>query len=449
MMAPITAFKQMGEIAMKTPVKRTAAVVLLSLLIVLQLSAGSVSKAKPEDVGMSSERLQRIDQMLERRIAKGEVSGAVAIVARKGKVVHLAAKGVMDLETKQPVTPATMFRVASMTKPVTSVALMMMVEEGKVRLNDPVSRYIPEFKNLKVAVADPAPAGDRGAPPAEGGRGRGGRGGPPPKFTTVAATREVTIKDLLTHVSGLGSGAMSNSTISAIAVARKQGEKLADYIPRLGNSVLEFQPGSRWAYSAQSGHDTLGRIVEIASGMPLNEFFQKRIFDPLGMKDITFWPSEPQWTRVASVYDAGVNGLTKRNNPNSMSSNVYFMGSGGLISTAEDYIPFGVMLANGGELNGKRILGRKTVEMLRAAHVPDSLPGRSPGEGYGLGVRVVTNHARRNTMLSDGTFGWSGVYGTHFFVDPVEQVVGVLLVQTSIQELNRDFEDMVAQAIID
>jgi CubicO group peptidase (beta-lactamase class C family) len=240
---------------------------------------------------------------------------------------------------------------------------------------------------------------------------------------------------------------MSNSTVQV--VARKEGEKLADYIPRLGGTALEFQPGTRWAYSAQAGHDTLGRIVEIASGMPLNEFFQKRIFDPLGMKDITFWPSEAQWPRVASVYNSGANGLTKNNNPNGMSSKVYFMGSGGLISTAEDYIPFGIMLANGGELNGKRILSRKTVEMLRSAHVPDTLPGRAPGEGYGLGERVVTNHVKRGTMLSDGTFGWSGVYGTHFFVDPVEQTVGVLLVQTSNREVNQDFEDLVAQSIID
>jgi CubicO group peptidase (beta-lactamase class C family) len=423
---------------MKT-INRIGAFVILSL-VVLQLTAAPVPKGKPEEVGMSTERLQRIEQMLDRRIAKGEMAGAVAIVARKGKVVYLTSRGVMDLETKQPVTPATMFRVASMTKPVTSVALMMMVEEGKVRLNDPVSRYIPEFKNLKVAVADPAPA-------AAAGGARGGRGAPPPKFTTEPAEREVTIKDLLTHVSGLASGTMSNSTVQA--VARKEGEKLADYIPRLGGTALEFQPGTRWAYSAQAGHDTLGRIVEIASGMPLNEFFQKRIFDPLGMKDITFWPSDAQWPRVASVYASGANGLTKNNNPNGMSSKVYFMGSGGLVSTAEDYIPFGIMLANGGELNGKRILSRKTVEMLRSAHVPDTLPGRVPGEGYGLGVRVVTNHVKRGTMLSDGTFGWSGVYGTHFFVDPVEQTVGVLLVQTSNQEVNLDFENLVAQAIID
>jgi CubicO group peptidase (beta-lactamase class C family) len=438
---------------MKTAISRVFLSMLIALPVVFQLGAAPLPRVKPEEVGMSLERLQRIDQMLERRIAAGEIAGAVAIVARKGKIVHLTAKGVMDLETKQPVTAGTMFRVASMTKPVTSVAIMMMIEEGKIRLNDPVSRYIPEFRGQKVAVA--APAGPRGegtasatgAGAAGAGGGRGGRGGAPPNFTTVPAQREITIKDLLTHTSGLASGQMSNSTVQAIA--RKQGEKLADYIPRLGTTTLEFQPGSRWAYSAQAGHDTLGRIVEIASGMPLNEFFQKRIFEPLGMKDITFWPSPAQWQRVASVYTRGANGLTKNNNPNGMSSEVYFMGSGGLITTAEDYIPLGVMLANGGELNGKRILGKKTVEMFRSAHIPDTLPGRAAGEGYGLGVRVVTDHVRRGTMLSDGTFGWSGVYGTHFFVDPVEQTVGVLLVQTSNQEVNRDFEDLVAQSIID
>jgi CubicO group peptidase (beta-lactamase class C family) len=193
----------------------------------------------------------------------------------------------------------------------------------------------------------------------------------------------------------------------------------------------------------------LGRIVEIASGMPFDQFLRQRLFDPLEMKDIAFWPSEAQWPRVASVYTRTNGTLQKSQNPNNMSSNVYFMGSGGLISTAEDYIPFGVMLANGGELNGKRILSRKTVEMLSAMHVPDTLPGRSAGEGYGLSVRVVTNHAARGTMLSDGTFGWSGAYGTHFFVDPKEQLVGVFMVQTSNQEVNREFEDLVAQAIVD
>jgi CubicO group peptidase (beta-lactamase class C family) len=421
-----------------------AAVAFSLLLTALALSVVKAASptGKPEDVGLSAERLQRISQMIQRHIAAGDLAGAVTIVARKGRVAHLSAQGVMDLESKQPMTPATMFRIASMTKPIVGVAIMMMVEEGKLRLNDPVSRYIPEFRGMKVGVAQPGAAAPGAAPPG------GGRGAEPPRFYTVPAQREITLKDLLTHVSGLGSGPMGNSDIAK--VARKEGEKLSDYIPRLGGTALEFQPGSRWTYSPGAGFETLGRIVEIASGMPLDRFVRTRIFDPLGMKDITFWPTDGQSPRVATVYARGANGLTKTPMPNdTMSRNVYFRGSGGLYSTAEDYIPLGMMLANGGELNGKRLLSRKTVEMMSAAHVPDTLPGRPAGEGYGLSVRVVTNHATRGTMLSDGTYGWSGAQGTHFFVDPKEQLVGVLMVQTSIQEVQREFEDLVAQSIVD
>jgi CubicO group peptidase (beta-lactamase class C family) len=218
----------------------------------------------------------------------------------------------------------------------------------------------------------------------------------------------------------------------------------------LGSTVLEFQPGSRWTYSPGAGFETLGRIVEIASGERLDRFLRARIFDPLAMKDITFWPTDAQWPRVATVYRRDGGGLVKAQTPNDNSSrNVYFRGSGGLYSTAEDYIPFGLMLANGGELNGARVLGRKSVEMLAAVHAPDTLPGRPPGEGYGLSVRVVTNHAAAGTFLSDGTYGWSGAQGTHFFVDPKEQLVGVLMVQTSNAELRREFEDLVAQSVVD
>ena len=338
---------------------------LLTALFTLPVFAGSVPTAKPEEVGLSSERLQRIDQMVQRRIAAGDLTGAVTIVARRGKVVHLNAQGVMDLESKKPMNSGSMFRIASMTKPVIGVAVMMLVEEGKLRINDPVSRYIPEFRGMRVAVAE--------------GGGRGGAAGAAPKFYTVPATREITIKDLLTHVSGLGSGPMGDSDIAK--VARKEGEKLADYIPRLGTTALEFQPGSRWTYSPSAGFETLGRIIEIGSGMPLDQFLRQRIFDPLGMKDITFWPTEAQWARVATVYTRGAKGLTKSPQANdTMSRGVYFRGSGGLFSTAEDYIPLGVMLSNGGQLNGKRLLSRKTVEMMTAAHVPDTLAGRAGGE---------------------------------------------------------------------
>ena len=418
------------------------AVLCLVLLAFLALPVGTATTVgKPEEVGLSSERLQRVAQMIQRRIAAGDLAGAVVAVARKGRVAYVNSQGVMDLDTKQPMTPSSMFRIASMTKPVVGVGVMMMVEEGKLRLNDPVSRYIPEFRNMKVAVAQPATGRGAGAPPA---------GGAPaaPQFYTVPAQREITIKDLLTHVSGLGSGPMSNSDIDKIA--RKEGETLAQYIPRLGGTALEFQPGSRWTYSPGAGFETLGRVIEIASGMPLDRFFRTRIFDPLGMKDITFWPTDAQMPRVATVYGRGPNGLTRQPTPNdTISRNVYFRGSGGLYSTAEDYLPLGIMLAGGGDMNGKRLLSRKTVEMMSAAHVADTLPGRPAGEGYGLSVRVVTNHAARGTMLSDGTFGWTGAQGTHFFVDPKEGVVGVLMVQTSNAELRREFEDLVAQSVAD
>jgi len=413
----------------------------LALLVFLALPVGTATTVgKPEEVGLSSERLQRLAQMIQRRIAAGDLAGAVVAVARKGRVAYVNAQGVADLDTRQPMSSSNMFRIASMTKPVVGVGVMMMVEEGKLRLNDPVSRYIPEFRNMKVAVLQTAP----------GGRGAGAAGAAPaaPQFYTVPAQREITIKDLLTHTSGLGSGPMGNSEIEKIA--RKDGETLAQYIPRLGGTVLEFQPGSRWTYSPGAGFETLGRVIEIASGMPLDRFFRTRIFDPLGMKDITFWPTDAQMPRVATVYTRTLAGLTKQAMPNdTMSRNVYFRGSGGLYSTAEDYLPLGIMLAGGGEMGGKRLLGRKTVEMMSAAHVPDTLPGRPAGEGYGLSVRVVTNHAARGTMLSDGTFGWTGAQGTHFFVDPKEALTAVLMVQTSNGEIQRDFEDLVAQSVAD
>ena len=391
----------------------------------------SVTVVKREDVGLSPVRLQRITDMIQRHIAAGDLTGAVTVVARRGKVAHLAAQGVMNLDTKQPMTPATMFRIASMTKPVVGVSIMMLVEEGRLHLNDPVARFLPQFANMKVAVARPGSGGSEG-----------------PGFYTVPAQRPITIKDLLTHTSGLGSGPMSDSEIAR--VARKEGEKLSDYIPRLGGTVLEFQPGSRWTYSPGAGFETLGRIIEIASGLPLDQFFQTRVFDPLGMRDITFWPTDAQMPRVATVYTRTPNGLAKAATPNdTMSRNIYFRGSGGLYSTAEGYAPLGLMLANGGELNGKRILSRKSVEMLSAVHVLDTLPGRPAGEGYGLSVRVVTNHAARGTMLSDGTYGWSGAQGTHFFVDPKEQLVGILMVQTPNNEVRNEFEDLVAQSIAD
>ena len=411
-------------------------------LLALPLTAASIPTAKPEDVGLSSERLQRVHQMIQRHIDAGDISGAVTLVARKGRVAHLEAHGLMDIESKKPMAKDTIFRLASMSKVVTGTAIMMLVEEGKIRLTDPVSKFIPEFRGQKVAVALP---GGRGGAPAGGRGGTQAAAAAAPQFYTVPAEREITIRDLLSHVSGLGSGTLSNSDLAR--VARKDNENLAAYIPRLGTTALEFQPGSRWAYSPGAGFDTLGRIVEIASGQSFDQFLRQRIFDPLGMKDIFFYADADHQPRQVTMYQRNGNGLQKQ--PTSPGSQVYFSGAGGLLSTAEDYLPLGQMLVNGGQLNGKRLLGPRTVEMMSSVHVPDTLPGRQRGEGFGLSVRVISDRVARASAVSTGSYGWDGAFGTHLWIDPKEQIVGILMIQTANQEVGRDFEQAVMQAVVE
>jgi CubicO group peptidase (beta-lactamase class C family) len=399
----------------------------------LPVVAAPVQAAKPEEVGLSQDRLQRIHEAMQRHIDAGDISGAVTLVARRGRVVHLETHGLMDIDSKTPMRKDAIFRLASMTKPITGVAILMLMEEGKLRLTDPVSKFIPEFKNLQVAV------------PREAAGGRGAAAGAEPAFYSVPANREITIRDLLTHVSGLVSGTIS--TAEAAKLNRKPTDTLADYIPRLGTVPLEFQPGSRWSYSPGAGFETLGRIVEIVSGQSFDQFLRQRIFSPLEMSSTTFFPSQEQMPRVASMYQkvAGKPLTKQANTP----SNVYFSGAGGLSSTAEDYEQFGQMLVNGGQLNGKRLLSPKTVELMASVHAPDTMPGRPPGRSFGLSVQVVNNAVAANFRVSDGSYGWDGAFGTHFWVDPKEKLVGILLVQTSSQELMRDFENAVMQAIVE
>ena len=420
---------------MRLSAKLTAMLLLLSS-VVISTSAAETPRAKPDDVGISLQRLQRIHDLMQRHIDAGDFSGAVTLVARNGRIAHLEAQGFMDLETKKAMASDAMFRIMSMTKPVVGLAVLMLVEDGKVKLNDPVSKFIPEFKDLKVGVLQgtqppPAPAGQRGAPP---------------RFYTVPAEREITIKDLLTHTSGLVSGPISNSENAKVALKGKESN--ADYIPRLGQVPLEFQPGTRWAYSAQAGFDTLVLVVEGASGMKFDQFAAQRIFGPLGMKDTFFYPPDSYNSRIATLYSKTANGLVKQNNPNFMNG-AFFSGGGGLFTTAEDYLQFGQMLLNGGQLNGKRLLSPRTVELMRSAFIPDTLPGRARGESFGLSVRVVTDPIQRGTALSAGSFGWSGAYGTHFWVDPKEKVVAILMTQTANNEARADFETAVMQAIVE
>ena len=399
--------------------------------------------ARPEEVGLSAERLKRVTELMQRHVEARNLAGAVTLVARHGRVAHLEAHGLMDLDAKKPMQKDAIFRIMSMTKPVIGVAILMMMEEGKVRLNDPVSRFIPEFKELKVAVAQPAAAGRGGAAaPAAAGGGRGGA--PEPRFYTVPAEREVTVRDLLTHTSGVVSGTLSSFDERKVRATPK--DALADYIPRLGQVAIEFQPGTRWAYSAGAGFDVLSRIVEVASGMPIDRFVKQRILDPLEMKDTTYIPPNTS-PRLATLYSRTADGLRKSNDPGFMNG-IYFSGGGGLFSTAEDYAQFALMLVNGGQLNGKRLLSPRLVELMGSVFAPDTLPGRPRGESYGLSVRVLNDPVARNSFLSEGSFGWSGLFGTHFWVDRKEMVIGVLMAQTSVPGLREDFENAVMQSIV-
>ncbi len=403
---------------------------LLALVAAFSLTAASLPSTKPEDLGLSTERLRQIHAMVQRHIDAGDITGAVMLVARKGQIAYLEAQGVMDLESKKPMARDSMFRMASMTKPVIGTSIMMMLEEGKLQLGDPVSKYIPEFKDMKVAVL------------IEAGHGPGN----PPKFYTMPAERPITIKDLLTHTSGLSSGPMGQSEVAKIR--RQPTETLADYIPRLATTPLEFQPGTHWMYSPSDGFDVLARIVEVTSGMPLDRFLKQRIFDPLEMAETSHYPTDAQMPRLVTAYQKSATGLVKNENSLSMSSKVYFAGGGGLVSTIDDYSHFAQMLANGGELNGRRLLSPRTVKLMSSVHIPYTLPGRTLGEGFGLSVRVMQDAIVGNHRVSDGSFGWSGAYGTHFWVDPKEDIVAVMMIQTPIREMRPEFENAVMQAII-
>jgi CubicO group peptidase (beta-lactamase class C family) len=421
------------EGVMRAVARWTRRLVLPTLLLAAALAwpLAASQTAKPEDVGFSSERLHRVHDLVQRHIDAGNVSGAVTLVARDGRVAHFEAQGVMDLASKKPMTRDAIFRIMSMTKPIVGVSILMLVEEGKVRLSDPLSRFVPELKDLKVAVAQPgqpAPAGSTEEI----------------RFDTVKADREITIRDLLTHTSGLMSGRISSR--EAAKVALKGQETLADFLPRLASVPLEFQPGTRWAYSATGGFDALARVVEIASGRTVAQFFKERIFDPLGMKDTFFYPAEGN-PRLVTRYSRTSAGLEPQSNPSFMNG-AYFSGGGGLMSTAGDYLQFAQMLLNRGELNGRRLLAPRSVELMSSAVAPDSLPGRSRGEAYGLSVRVMTDPAAAAKYLSPGSFGWSGAYGTHFWVDPKEKLVAVLMVQTPGQIQSVDFETAVMQALV-
>ncbi len=361
----------------------------LLLGVTHSMAQQDLPRTTPESVGVSSSRLQRVGEAIQRHMDAKHISGAVSLVARKGFVVHFEAHGVKDVDSKKAMTRDTIFKMASSTKPVTGVAIMMLVEEGKIHLADPVSRFIPEFKEMKVAVEK------------EGSS----------EIERAKADREITIRDLLTHGSGLLSGgAGAKQAPRELLRPAEPGETLAHFIPRLAKIPLDFQPGTKWRYSGLAGIDTLSRIVEIASGQSYDEFLRRRIFEPLGMSDTFFVVPDDRQERVATIYRSTDKGLEK--NPLQLRfPSTYYSGAGGLSSTAADYFRFGQMLLNRGALDGKQVLSPRSVVIFSSNQVGDMFEGqlgRPKGMGFGFTVEVVQDSIAAGTFRSDGSFGWDG-----------------------------------------
>jgi CubicO group peptidase (beta-lactamase class C family) len=387
-------------------------------------------RTKPDQVGLSSERLSRIGETIQRHIQAGDIASAVTLVARRGRVAHLEAFGHLDVESKKPAATDSLFRIASMSKPVTGVAILMLLEEGKVRLGDPVSRFIPEFKGLRVAADGAAP---------------------------TPAKRDITVGDLLTHTSGLVSGpanaeiAKTLPGMALLADTTRPQESLEQYLPRIAAFPLSFQPGERYSYSPLAAFDVLGRIVEIASGQTFDRFLKARLFDPLGMANTSFTNWREQQPRLALIYRRTPAGPERFANQNQLVSDVYFSGGAGLVSTAEDYFKFAQMLLDRGRANGRVLLGPTTVDLMIAPHAPDTLPGSTRGGDFGLSVQVMRDPLALGQRVSSGSFGWGGAYGTNFWIDPKEKLVGVLMIQMQggSAETRRDFQTAVMQAIVE
>ncbi len=373
-------------------------------------TARDLAMASPESVGIAPERLRRLDAAMNRVVGEKQVAGLVTLLERHGKIVHFAAAGRQDVRKPEPMQKDTIFRIYSMTKPVTGVAMMMLYEEGKWRLDDPVSRYIPEFAKLKVYTGK----NDDGSPKLEDAR------------------RSMTMRELMTHTAGLGyvlnpNGPVDKMIIDANVLNAKA--PLQTMIDGLAKIPLLAQPGTRWSYSIAV--DVQGYLVEKFSGQPFGDFLRTRIFEPLGMKDTAFHVPKEKLARFAQVHTgAGASLAVDENRPEPTMVPLGPSGGGGLYSTAADYVRFCEMLLQGGQFNGVHLLAPRTVEMMRTNHVnPDPLKTMAPGTGWGMDFQVVMDAAAAGDSVSNGTFSWFGIAGTWFWIDPVEDLAFVGMVQ--------------------
>ena len=372
----------------------------------------ALSRVAPEAVGLSSERLERLSAAMQGLVDDGRLAGITTLIARHGKVAHLRTFGAQDMEAGKPMAQDTIFRIYSMTKPVTSVALMLLYEEGRFQLSDPVENYIPEFKDLPVAVGED----DNG-------------------IVTEPADHPMTIRELMSHTAGLSYGIFSESPVDALyreAELMHPDSTLQDFIADLAKIPLRQQPGSMWHYSVAV--DVQGHLVEVLSGQPFDEFLKERIFDPLGMDDTGFWVPPEKAERFAQVYVYGEDGALQRpggeplRNRDYLSPVNFLSGGGGLVSTTMDYARFCQMLLNGGELDGVRLLAPSTVALMHRNQMPRDVPEYSPGQGFGLNFAVVLDPVEAD-RISKGEYYWGGIAGTWFWIDPQESLIFVGMIQ--------------------
>ena len=406
---------------------------------------------KPEEVGLSSSRLGRINDHLRRYIDAGKLAGTLMLVARAGKIAYFEPQGHLEIERTRPVAPDSIFRIYSMTKPIASVGLMMLWEQGRFQLDDPVHKFIPAWREQRVFA-----------------------GGNHPAWKTTPVERPMTVRDLLSHTSGLTYGFMERSNVDAAYRTLRVGDRTRsnytsrEMIEELAALPLEFSPGTRWNYSVST--DVVGHLIEIISGQRLDAYLREHVLQPLGMTDTSFVITDDQTKRFAANYQRQRDDrLSLIDDP---AKSVYrdcalFSGGGGLVSTAQDYFRFASMMLNKGELDGIRLLGRKTVELMTMNHLPDgqdltnlALPGMFTetgyaGVGFGLGFSVMQSPARAQIAGTPGEFAWGGAAGTAFWIDPGEQLIAVFMTQImqmghpAPYPIRRELRTLVYSAVIE
>ncbi len=418
---------------------RLIAIFIISVLLSSTIAAADLSRSRPEELGISSERLGRLDTVLNSYVEENLIAGQVLLVLRKGRIAHSLANGMRDIEATDPMKEDTIFRIASQTKALVSTGIMILHERGQLDISHPLSRYIPEWENVQVAI------------PNENG-----------SYNLEPVERPITLRHLLTHTAGMsyGTGPASREWEEADFQGwyfANKTETIGESIARMASLPLDAHPGTAWIYGYNT--DILGAVIEKASGMDLNNFLQQEIFEPLEMSDSHFYLPENKRDRLAVVYQpkpgGGIQAIPATDGMRSQGlyidgPRISYSGGAGLLSTANDYARFLQMTLNGGELDGKRILSRKTIELMTTNHLGD-LPFRS-GQGFGLGFSIVTDLGERGTLGSVGEYGWGGAYHSTYWVDPQEELVVVYLTQIIPATGLDDYAKLrsgVYQAIID